>query len=74
MASNLTACKKILLLSGPAAAGKSTICELLTDNHGFFPIKSSQHLRSLVELPEREITREVLQEIGDRLGAMREFG
>ena len=63
----------ILLLSGPAAAGKSTICKLLVANHSFAPIKSSRFLRSLVEPPEREITREVLQEIGDRLDIETDF-
>lgn len=63
----------ILLLSGPAAAGKSTICGLLTDNHGFVPIKSSQYLRSLVQPPDREVTREVLQDIGDKLDVETNF-
>ena len=57
----------ILLLSGPAAAGKTTICELLTKRHGFAAIKSSRYLRTLVKPPKKVITREVLQEIGDQL-------
>lgn len=63
----------ILLLSGPAAAGKSTICEHLIEDHGFAPIKSSRYLRDLVDPPEREVTREVLQEIGDRLDVETNF-
>lgn len=63
----------ILLLSGPAAAGKTTICESLTANHGFAAIKSSRHLRTLVQPTEREVTREVLQEIGDRLDVETDF-
>lgn len=63
----------ILLLSGPAAAGKSTICEGLIEKHGFAPIKSSRYLRDLVDPPEREVTREVLQEIGDRLDVETDF-
>jgi len=63
----------ILLLSGPAAVGKTTICETLASKHGFAAIKSSRHLRTLVQLPEREVTREILQEIGDRLDVETDF-
>lgn len=63
----------ILLLSGPAAAGKSTICELLKNDHGFVAIKSSQYLRSLVRPPKRDVTRALLQEIGDRLDVETDF-
>lgn len=57
----------IVLFSGPAAAGKSSICSLLEERHEFAPIKSSTHLRSVVGKSDREVTREALQETGDRL-------
>ncbi len=63
----------ILLLSGPAAAGKSTICKHLAEDHGFAPIKSSLYLRSLVKPRGTEITRELLQEISDRLDLETDF-
>tara|TARA_R100001163_G_C4964848_1_gene127138 strand:+ start:24 stop:587 length:564 start_codon:yes stop_codon:yes gene_type:complete len=63
----------ILLLSGPAAAGKSTICKRLAEKHDFAPIKSSSYLRRLIEPQEREVTREILQEIGDRLDVETDF-
>lgn len=63
----------ILLLSGPAASGKSTICEMLMEKYGFVPIKSSSYLRGLVDQSNREVTREVLQEIGDRLDVETDF-
>ncbi len=69
----MTKCKMILLLSGPAAAGKSTICKHLIDENGFSPIKSSGYLRSLAKLQERDVTRELLQEIGDRLDVETNF-
>lgn len=57
----------ILLFSGPAAVGKSTICRMLEAKHSFIPIKSSSYLKEIANSTSRTITREVLQEIGDRL-------
>jgi adenylosuccinate synthase len=57
----------IVLFSGPAAVGKSTICAELESSHGFKPIKSSGYLRALADEKGLEVTRNILQKIGDQL-------
>ena len=57
----------ILLLSGPAGIGKSSLSVELIERHGFKAIKSSEHLKSIAELRSLVITRLNLQEIGDQL-------
>lgn len=57
----------IILLSGPAAVGKTTICQKLIDAHEFRLIKSSDYLRSIANQKAEEISREDLQAVGDNL-------
>lgn len=63
----------ILLFSGPAAAGKSSICLLLEEQQQFVPIKSSIYLRSIVEKSGDQVTRDVLQQTGDRLDTQTDY-
>lgn len=63
----------IVLFSGPAAGGKSTICKILERHYSFVPIKSSKYLRKIALEQKQEITREALQEIGDRLDDETDF-
>ena len=63
----------IVLISGPAAAGKTTICDLLKERYGYCAIKSSLYLRSLIDRPDEKVTRYLLQEIGDRLDEETDF-
>ena len=63
----------IILLSGPAAVGKTTICQRLIEAHDFRLIKSSDHLRSIANQMGVEISRESLQSIGDDLDAETDY-
>lgn len=55
----------ILLLSGPVAAGKSTLATKLVEDHGFRTIRSGNHLRSVAAQLGSATTRRALQELGD---------
>ena len=57
----------ILLFSGPAGVGKTSITQILENQHEYRPLKSSKYLREIADEQELSITRENLQEIGDSL-------
>jgi len=57
----------ILLISGPAGVGKTSITDILQKDHGYGTIKSSKYLREIAAREKLPITRENLIAIGDRL-------
>ena len=57
----------ILLLSGPAGVGKTTICQNLIDRYNFKLIKSSDYLKKIAKQRSMVVSRENLQAIGDSL-------
>ncbi|MCK9743910.1 ATP-binding protein [Pseudomonas syringae] len=57
----------LILLSGPIAAGKSTISKMLISKFGFKGLSSGDYLRALLDSANLPKTRERLQELGDRL-------
>ena len=63
----------ILLLSGPIAAGKSTLSKTLIETHGFKAIRSGQYLQSLARSQGLDISRSVLQKLGDDLDEKTDF-
>ncbi|EIU1301262.1 AAA family ATPase [Pseudomonas aeruginosa] len=65
--------KRILLLSGPMASGKSSISQFLQENHGFAAISSGTFLREQLVARSMPIDRHHLQELGDDLDAATDF-
>ena len=63
----------IVLFSGPAAGGKSSICRELEQEMNFLPIKSSSYLKRIAVSKSIPITREALQAIGDDLDTKTEY-
>lgn len=57
----------LLILSGPIAAGKSTVAKFLREKHGFLRVSSSQFLTELAKSRCQAPTRKVLQDLGDML-------
>jgi adenylate kinase family enzyme len=57
----------ILLLSGPIAVGKSSFADRMINNYGFQKISSSNFLKRCLEKAEVPLSREALQQLGDRL-------
>ncbi len=57
----------ILLFSGPAGVGKTSITEVMEKCHGFKLLKSSLHLREIAIEKQIPISRKALQTIGDDL-------
>lgn len=58
----------LLLISGPIAAGKTSVAEALTTTQGFRPIRSSEHLRKVALMRGfADPSRTYLQELGDEL-------
>lgn len=65
--------KRILLLSGPIASGKSSISQFLQENYGFAAISSGAFLREQLVARSKPIDRQQLQELGDALDAATDF-
>jgi len=63
----------ILLLSGPAAVGKTTVCQHLIDCYGFRLIKSSDYLKEIADQKSLAISRQNLQEVGDDLDVKTDY-
>ncbi|WP_077747453.1 AAA family ATPase [Pseudomonas sp. FSL W5-0299] len=65
--------KRLLLLSGPMASGKTSVSAVLQEHFGFFSISSSSFLRAQLvgqgEVPDRH----KLQELGDSLDKSTDF-
>lgn len=65
--------KRILLLSGPMASGKTSVAVALQEHHGFVPISSSAFLRKQLAARNKPVDRQHLQEIGDDLDKATDF-
>lgn len=63
----------VLLLSGPASVGKTTLRDLLLEKHGFGVVRSSSHLRELAAKHAGPTGRRDLQELGDNLDAQTDY-
>lgn len=59
--------KRLLLLSGPVAVGKSAVANQLIEQHNFEKISSGQYLKSLAEKQCKGTSRVALQSLGDSL-------
>src|SRR5437879_5669745 len=59
--------RRILLLSGPLAVGKSSVAALLTERGNFTRVRSGQFLSEYATARGITPDRQTLQEIGDRL-------
>ena len=59
--------KRLILLSGPLAVGKTTLRERLLTEHGFEYVRSSQYLMEKARREGLPMDRRGLQELGDRL-------
>jgi adenylosuccinate synthase len=56
--------KRIILLSGPIASGKTSLATALVDQYGFHLIKTRKLIQSLVKVKSE---RAALQKAGERL-------
>ena len=65
--------KRLLLLSGPMASGKTSVSAALQEHHGFAPISSSAFLREQLAARNKPIDRHHLQELGDTLDRATDF-
>lgn len=65
--------KRLLLLSGPMASGKSTISAALQKHYGFLPISSGAFLRAQFTARDEPFDRYKLQELGDSLDRATDF-
>lgn len=65
--------KRLLLLSGPIASGKTFVSEFLKEHHGFEPISSGSFLRKQLVVQNEPIDRFHLQELGDELDRATDF-
>lgn len=59
--------KRLLLLSGPMACGKTSISHSLRARYGFLPISSGAYLRDELTSRNQILDRHNLQELGDEL-------
>lgn len=65
--------KRLLLLSGPMAGGKSSVSAVLQERYGFLPISSGAFLRSQLAVLKKPIDRHHLQDLGDALDKATNF-
>ncbi|UGV25054.1 hypothetical protein E0H22_04800 [Rhodopseudomonas boonkerdii] len=65
--------KRLLLISGPIAAGKSAIAANLIEQHGFLSIRSGGYLKELAESKGIGSSRADLQVLGDELDAATDY-
>ncbi len=65
--------KRLLLLSGPIAGGKTSVSASLQELYGFFPINSGSFLRAQLTAQNEPIDRHNLQELGDYLDRATDF-
>jgi adenylosuccinate synthase len=66
--------KCVLLLSGPVAAGKSTIAKSLVEEHGFRSIRSGAYLLAEAQKAGLDTSRGGLQALGDQKDVETDFG
>lgn len=65
--------KRLLLLSGPMASGKTSVSAALQEHYGFVPISSGAFLRGQLVARNEPIDRHHLQELGDALDRATNF-
>lgn len=65
--------KRLLLLSGPIAGGKTSVSASLQENYGFVPISSGSYLRAQLAVRNEPLDRHNLQELGDSLDRATDF-
>ncbi|WP_339471262.1 AAA family ATPase [Pseudomonas sp. EL_65y_Pfl1_R83] len=65
--------KRLLLLSGPMASGKTSVSAALQELHGFVPISSGSFLRAHLATRNEPLDRHNLQELGDSLDKATDF-
>ncbi|MGY3306896.1 adenylate kinase family enzyme [Pseudomonas sp. PvR086] len=65
--------KRLLLLSGPIASGKTSVSASLQERYGFVPISSGSFLRAKLAAQNEPIDRRNLQELGDSLDRVTDF-
>ncbi|WEX14251.1 AAA family ATPase [Pseudomonas sp. G11] len=65
--------KRLLLLSGPMASGKTSVSASLQERHGFVPISSGSFLRVQLASRNEPLDRHSLQELGDSLDRATDF-
>ncbi|MFK4073686.1 AAA family ATPase [Ectopseudomonas khazarica] len=65
--------KRLLLLSGPMASGKTSVAVALQEGYGFVPISSSAFLREQLVARNMPADRQHLQELGDSLDKATDF-
>lgn len=65
--------KRLLLLSGPMASGKTSVSAALQELHGFVQISSGTFLREQLTARNEPFDRHHLQELGDSLDRSTDF-
>ncbi|MEB0043417.1 AAA family ATPase [Pseudomonas sp. MH10] len=65
--------KRLVLLSGPMASGKTSVSAALQEFHGFVPISSGSFLRAQLAARNEPLDRHNLQELGDSLDRETDF-
>lgn len=66
--------RKVLLLSGAVAAGKSATAKVLVDEHAFRGIRSGTYLLKQAQAAGLDASRRGLQELGDSKDVETDFG
>lgn len=65
--------KRLLLLSGPMASGKTSVSAVLQDLHKFVAVSSGSFLRTQLAARNEPLDRHNLQELGDSLDRATDF-
>ncbi|WP_339440742.1 AAA family ATPase [Pseudomonas proteolytica] len=65
--------KRLLLLSGPMASGKTSVSSALQEFYGFVPISSGSFLRAHLVSQGEPLDRHNLQELGDSFDKATDF-
>lgn len=61
--------RKVLLVSGRTSSGKSGLARRLSEEYGYFPIRTSEILRQIAHERGVKVDRNSLQRLGDELDA-----
>lgn len=65
--------RRLLLISGPMASGKTSVSAAFQELYGFFPISSGSFLRAQLAARNEPFERLNLQELGDSLDRATDF-
>lgn len=65
--------KRLLLISGPMASGKTSVSAVLQEFHSFVPVSSGSFLRAQLAARNEPTDRYTLQEFGDSLDRTTDF-